>query len=65
MCIDYTSFLIFLTRLRNFPGEDRFKRATEKTEPEYTCPEDGGNGNFADPATCRRFYQVTWIFGDH
>lgn len=25
---------------------------------EFECPENGGNGNFADPATCRRFYQV-------
>jgi len=24
---------------------------------EFTCPEGVGNGNFADPATCRRFYQ--------
>lgn len=29
------------------------------TEP-YVCPEGTqGNGNFADPATCRRFYQVS------
>jgi hypothetical protein len=27
-------------------------------EKEFTCPEGAGNGNFADPATCRRFYQV-------
>lgn len=26
---------------------------------EFECPENGGNGNFADPATCRRFYQVS------
>lgn len=24
----------------------------------FVCPESGGNGNYADPATCRRFYQV-------
>ncbi|CAO1383423.1 unnamed protein product [Diamesa tonsa] len=24
---------------------------------EYVCPTTTGNGNFADPATCRRFYQ--------
>ncbi|XP_046388166.1 chitin deacetylase 1 [Ischnura elegans] len=28
-----------------------------KPEEEYTCPEDSGNGNYADPVTCRRFYQ--------
>jgi hypothetical protein len=27
-------------------------------EKEFVCPEGAGNGNFADPATCRRFYQV-------
>jgi hypothetical protein len=27
-------------------------------EKEFICPEGAGNGNFADPATCRRFYQV-------
>lgn len=27
---------------------------------EFVCPEGTqGNGNFADPATCRRFYQVS------
>ncbi|KAL0267516.1 UNVERIFIED_CONTAM: hypothetical protein PYX00_009768 [Menopon gallinae] len=29
----------------------------KKEEKEFTCPEDAGNGNYADPATCRRFYQ--------
>ncbi|KAG8231417.1 hypothetical protein J437_LFUL012427, partial [Ladona fulva] len=28
-----------------------------KAEEDYTCPEDSGNGNYADPVTCRRFYQ--------
>lgn len=28
----------------------------------FTCPEVGGNGNYADPATCRRFYQVFLTF---
>ncbi|KAF4521597.1 hypothetical protein B566_EDAN001317 [Ephemera danica] len=32
----------------------REKRAEEK---DFICPEGEGNGNFADPATCRRFYQ--------
>jgi hypothetical protein len=36
----------------------REKRAEEK---EYLCPEGEGNGNFADPVTCRRFYQVIII----
>jgi len=25
---------------------------------DYQCPEGLGQGNFADPATCRRFYQL-------
>ncbi|CAH2211386.1 jg21353, partial [Pararge aegeria aegeria] len=32
----------------------------EKEAEEFVCPEGTqGNGNFADPATCRRFYQVS------
>jgi hypothetical protein len=30
----------------------------EKEKEEFVCPTNVGNGNFADPATCRRFYQV-------
>lgn len=30
----------------------------EKKQEEFECPQGAGNGNFADPATCRRFYQV-------
>ncbi|XP_057341564.1 chitin deacetylase 1 [Microplitis mediator] len=33
------------------------KKEDEKKDEEFTCPEGQGNGNFADPATCRRFYQ--------
>lgn len=29
-----------------------------KEKEEYECPTNVGNGNFADPVTCRRFYQV-------
>lgn len=32
--------------------------ADAANETPFTCPEVGGNGNYADPATCRRFYQV-------
>lgn len=28
---------------------------------EFKCPEGYGSGNFADPVTCRRFYQVSSI----
>lgn len=30
----------------------------EEKKEEFTCPQGVGNGNYADPATCRRFYQV-------
>lgn len=41
---------------------DRKPKAEEKKSEEFLCPEGVGNGNFADPATCRRFYQVIfWI----
>lgn len=29
-----------------------------KDKEEFECPTNTGNGNFADPVTCRRFYQV-------
>lgn len=32
----------------------------EKRE-EFACPAGYGNGNFADPVTCRRFYQVSLV----
>uniref|UniRef100_A0A1B0CP06 Putative peritrophin-1 n=1 Tax=Lutzomyia longipalpis TaxID=7200 RepID=A0A1B0CP06_LUTLO len=30
---------------------------SQKPEEEYKCPIDVGNGNYADPKTCKRFYQ--------
>ncbi|KAK0095813.1 hypothetical protein PV326_007319 [Microctonus aethiopoides] len=33
------------------------KAKNDDKKEEFTCPEGQGNGNFADPATCRRFYQ--------
>lgn len=39
-------------------GQKNAKKDDEKKDEEFTCPEGQGNGNFADPATCRRFYQV-------
>lgn len=35
------------------------KNEDKKDDVEFVCPEGAGNGNFADPATCRRFYQVS------
>ena len=39
--------------LRLFPTAQQ-----NKEEKEFKCPVEQGNGNFADPVTCRRFYQV-------
>lgn len=39
-----------------------FSVICETTEETFVCPEVGGNGNYADPATCRRFYQVFFFF---
>lgn len=41
-----------------FPVYSQKRSDDKKDEPEFVCPEGQGNGNFADPATCRRFYQV-------
>jgi len=34
---------------------------SENADETFVCPEVGGNGNYADPATCRRFYQVIFL----
>lgn len=41
-----------------FPVYSQKRSDDKKDEAEFVCPEGQGNGNFADPATCRRFYQV-------
>lgn len=41
-----------------FPVYSQKRSDDKKDETEFVCPEGQGNGNFADPATCRRFYQV-------
>lgn len=33
----------------------------DKDKEEFECPPNAGNGNFADPVSCRRFYQVRFI----
>lgn len=53
--------IIPLTHARKFidPFESFIAQSKDKDDKkEFECPENGGNGNFADPATCRRFYQV-------
>lgn len=44
------------------------RKDEDKKDEEFRCPEGQGNGNFADPATCRRFYQVIHVIdlsGNH
>lgn len=47
----YISFSTFL-----FTGQK--DKAPPAPKEEFKCPVGYGNGNFADPVTCRRFYQV-------
>ncbi|KAH1026937.1 hypothetical protein HUJ05_000526 [Dendroctonus ponderosae] len=42
-------YLIFIYRIFTVDGQ--------KKEDDFQCPSATGTGNFADPATCRRFYQ--------
>lgn len=50
---------IQLILVNNFAGQ-KVSATTEKVE--FKCPSGYGNGNFADPSTCRRFYQVSFLF---
>lgn len=34
------------------------KSSSTPEKKDFECPSGYGNGNFADPANCRRFYQV-------
>lgn len=36
-------------------------QSKDKDKEEFECPPNVGNGNFADPVTCRRFYQVSYF----
>lgn len=45
----FVIYPVCLTGQKPTPASER--------EP-FKCPEGYGNGNFADPATCRKFYQV-------
>lgn len=51
----YNHFCPFLS----FPlAGQKVSATTERVA--FKCPEGYGNGNFADPVTCRRFYQVNY-----
>lgn len=49
---------IFAVKCQNQNDNRRPPPKEDKKQEEFTCPEATGSGNFADPATCRRFYQV-------
>ncbi|KAJ8973861.1 hypothetical protein NQ317_016873 [Molorchus minor] len=38
-------------------NDQKKAKADDKKNEEYECPHSTGNGNYADPATCKRFYQ--------
>jgi len=45
------------TNFNDFPSISA--QSKDKEKEEFECPANAGNGNFADPVTCRRFYQVS------
>lgn len=53
---------LLVSRVRyiyNYFISGSFQQKEKDKEEDFVCPEGTqGNGNFADPATCRRFYQV-------
>lgn len=49
-------FVIFMSIIINHILAQSKDKGGEKEE--FECPPNSGNGNFADPVTCRRFYQV-------
>lgn len=56
-----TSYCTFVFKFSPFfisVHSQKSKKDEDKKDEEFRCPEGQGNGNFADPATCRRFYQV-------
>lgn len=55
----------FIAALRNSSALLCFMilaQSKDKDKEEFECPTNAGNGNFADPVTCRRFYQVSRAF---
>ncbi|KAG5890808.1 hypothetical protein JTB14_008249 [Gonioctena quinquepunctata] len=49
-------FFISFSTVRS-QNEQRKQPKVEEKKEEYECPHSTGNGNYADPATCKRFYQ--------
>lgn len=57
--VDDTSFLpLLLFAVRSHKNIPQEKSKRETANEDFICPEGQGNGNFADPASCKRFYQV-------
>lgn len=59
----YTIPLLYLSYICHFNRAfcQHLFAAQTKEKEEFTCPSHIANGNYADPATCRRFYQVNSI----
>lgn len=60
----YTLYILYILYLSYICHSNRglFQHlfaAQTKEKEEFTCPSHIANGNYADPATCRRFYQVS------
>lgn len=56
--IFYTLDLSYICHFNRAFCQNLFAAQTKEKE-EFTCPSHIANGNYADPATCRRFYQVS------
>lgn len=41
-----------------YPTLKSLTTAQSKDKEDFECPNGVGNGDFADPTQCRRFYQV-------
>lgn len=40
---------------------DFLAQSKDNKQEVFECPTNAGNGNFADPVSCRRFYQVKFV----
>lgn len=48
----HCKFIVFALAIASISAQSK-----DKDKEEFECPPNAGNGNFADPVTCRRFYQ--------
>lgn len=49
--------ILYLTLSTPIAGQK--EKADTSVKEDFKCPGEAGTGSFADPQTCRRFYQVS------